>query len=100
MERTGEVKPRRRKALSVAKQMTKKNYMPKGYERVPFDTLPHSVPAGKVLVHNHVSHVATTPSGERGFHGWFEQPDASRHQELERCDCGWTRLPHYRLKWR
>jgi hypothetical protein len=70
--------------------MTKKNYMPKGYERVPFDTLPHSVPAGKVLVHNHVSHVATTPSGERGFHGWFEQPDASRHQELERCDCGWT----------
>ena len=57
--------------------------------------IPKTIPAGKVLVHNHLSQV--TPSlrpGTRGFRAWV----ADRSKKYERCDCGWAGLEHYRVK--
>jgi hypothetical protein len=56
-------------------------------------TVPHSVPKGRVLMHNHVLHDADTPSGTNGFRGWTEpEPPPGFVQ----CHCGWAHgLPHY-----
>jgi hypothetical protein len=66
--------------------------MPKGYQPVPAGTVPTTIPAGTILCHNHVSHNHRTPSGERGFRGWFQDtPPAG----FTPCHCGWSGLPHY-----
>src|SRR5215813_14240564 len=57
-------------------------------------TLPTAIPTGYVLVHNHIRHRVNTPSGIRGFRAWFQKPS----DRLEQCDCGWSGLPHYRVK--
>ena len=56
-------------------------------------TVPHTVPKGRVLMHNHVLHDADTPSGTNGFRGWTEpEPPPG----FVRCHCGWAHgLPHY-----
>ena len=55
---------------------------------------PEVVPAGLVLVHNHVR---TQPlPGLDGFRAWLQEPDAD---ELEACPCRWASWlgEHYRL---
>jgi hypothetical protein len=37
---------------------------------------PKTIPAGKVLCHNHVGHLADTPSGTNGFRAWFDDADS------------------------
>lgn len=58
------------------------NYVP-----VPTLTVPREVPVGQVLAHNDIAHDENTPSGERGFHGWFQERLPSR-AKLVLCDCG------------
>lgn len=55
--------------------------------------VPTNIPAGKVLVHNHVR--PTKRLGSRGFRAWL-QPMTDR---LSPCDCGFApRIPvHYRV---
>jgi hypothetical protein len=57
-------------------------------------TIPKTIPEGRVLVHNHIRHSVRTRCGIRGFRAWT-QPLSER---LEQCDCGWSGLPHYRVK--
>jgi hypothetical protein len=58
--------------------------------------LPRTVPAGRVLAHNHVRHTAATAQGVRGFRCWtWPQDQVPRHWEP--CPCGWAGLPHYAL---
>jgi len=66
------------------------NYIP-----VPTLTVPRKIPAGQILVHNHMTHEENTPSGKGGFRGWFQTRLPSR-AKLVSCDCGWSGLPHYR----
>ena len=55
--------------------------------------LPAAVPAGKVLVHNHI--VPTRNLGMRGFRVWLSEPDP----ELVVCKCSWAPElgVHYRV---
>jgi len=69
------------------------NYIP-----VPTLTLPHKIPVGQILAHNDIAHDENTPSGERGFRGWFQQRSPSR-AKLVPCACGWSGLPPYRVDW-
>jgi len=58
-------------------------------------TMPRAVPRdGRVLVHNHIRHTTKTRCGARGFRAWT-QPLAAT---LVKCSCGWSGLPHYRVK--
>jgi len=56
--------------------------------------LPNTVPAGSVLVHNHVSPQPVL--GSDGFRAWLEPPDATRQVV---CDCSWAPDlgTHYRV---
>jgi Recombinase len=57
--------------------------------------LPATIPAGRVLVHNHVR--PTRQLGSRGFRVWLQAPDPAR---LDACPCGWAAElgQHYRVK--
>jgi hypothetical protein len=66
----------------------------KEFHYVRGGTVPKSIPAGRVLVHNHIRHTARTPCGERGFRAWTQKLE----ERLERCECGYAGLPHYRVK--
>ena len=72
-----------------------------GMHYVPDGTVPPGIPTGYVLVHNHVAHKRNTPSGTREFRGWFQDEVKGSKQippdKLERCDCGWAGLPHFRV---
>lgn len=57
-------------------------------------TVPKTIPAGRVLVHNHIQHAVDTPCGWNGFRAWTQK----RSRRLERCKCGWSGLPHYRVR--
>ena len=50
--------------------------------------VPTTIPAGKVLVHNLISHDWYTVPGTNGFRAWFDTP----HFDYEICSCGWA--PH------
>ncbi len=54
---------------------------------------PKALPAGKVLVHNHVR--PTQRLGMRGFRAWLDDPNG----KYEICDCGWAPKlgAHYRV---
>jgi hypothetical protein len=55
--------------------------------------MPEAVPAGKVLVHNHVR--PTVRLGFAGFRAWLDDPDDG----YEVCTCGWApHLVHYRVR--
>jgi hypothetical protein len=58
-------------------------------------TIPKSVPAGRVLVHNHIRHAPDTPVGTNGFRAWTQNLTS----DLVECTCGWAaRVPgHYRV---
>jgi len=57
------------------------------YVPVPTLTVPREVPVGQVLAHNDIAHDENTPSGERGFRGWFQERLPPR-AKLVLCDCG------------
>jgi hypothetical protein len=60
--------------------------------------LPAEIPAGTVLVHNHVRRARRL--GSRGFRAWLENPRSGLSRDrLERCPCGWAPElgPHYRV---
>ena len=65
---------------------------PEGYQPVETGTVPTAIPAGVVLCHNHVRHTPRTPSGNRGFRGWFQSTPPTGFGP---CRCGWSGLPHY-----
>jgi hypothetical protein len=58
------------------------------------------LPAGHVVVHNHVRPVAPQPwpSGLNGFRFWVAAPDGDDY-EVEPCDCEWRPElgGHYRV---
>ena len=55
--------------------------------------LPKSIPAGRILAHNHVVHTLRTRSGTRGFRWWTWRQDEVPGN-FESCPCGWSGLPH------
>ena len=67
-----------------------------GFESVRYYGLgiPHRIPAGRVLVHNRVQHDVDTWCGERGFRAWTQKLS----NRLQLCNCGWSVLPHYRVR--
>jgi hypothetical protein len=67
-------------------RVSHKNYVEDG-------TIPSCIPAGAVLVHNHIRHSKNTPSGENGFRAWYQESTDG----LVGCRCGWARIAHYRV---
>jgi hypothetical protein len=57
--------------------------------------VPRSIPVGKVLMHNHVRHTADMPTGVNGFRAWISDAPP---KNFVRCRCGWSGLPHYRMR--
>jgi hypothetical protein len=55
-------------------------------------SVPKSVNAGRVLMHNHVAHTQDTPCGVNGFRAWT---DTEVPLGFVKCPCGWSGLPHY-----
>ena len=48
-------------------------------------SVPRSIPAGRVLAHNHIAHGPSTPNGVRGFRCWTWPADKVPSNE-ELCD--------------
>jgi hypothetical protein len=73
---------------------------PADMQYLPGGKAPREVPAGKVLVHNHVTLNMTPdrPIGRDGFRAWYSTAPADKM--LEPCDCGWQpKLGiHYRVR--
>jgi hypothetical protein len=65
-----------------------------GMYYLPTGTIPTKVATGYVLVHNHVRHTTRTRCASNGFRAWHQKPS----DKLEPCECGWSGLPHYRVK--
>jgi hypothetical protein len=59
--------------------------------------VPTKVPKGRVLAHNHILHTVDMPNGENGFRCWT-WPKDKVPRTFKRCKCGWSGLPHYRMK--
>jgi hypothetical protein len=59
--------------------------MSKSKIKYVFD-VPTLVPAGRVLVHNLISHDNKTVPGTNGFRAWFDTP----HHDYVICSCGWA----------
>ena len=61
------------------------------------DTLPASIPHGKLLVHNNVR--PTRHLGLRGFRAGLVAADDDRQARCVVCDCGWAPElgKHYRI---
>jgi hypothetical protein len=58
------------------------------------NTVPKSVGAGRVLMHNPAEHSRNTPCGMNGFRAWTDDKPLEGFQP---CRCGWSGLPHYSL---
>jgi hypothetical protein len=61
--------------------------------------VPNKLPFGKALVHNrvHAQWENQTP-GINGFRAWtVTRLQASRDKRHQKCACGWSGLPHYRV---
>ena len=74
---------------AVHRALGERRYIPHG--------VPRGVPAGRVLVHNHVRHRPGTHVGVRGFRAWTQPVGYGTPIIL--CACGWAPLagPHYRM---
>lgn len=59
-------------------------------------TIPRSIKAGKVLVHNHIQHEPDTRCAFNGFRAWWTSE--TNTGRLMKCKCGWAGLPHYRVR--
>jgi hypothetical protein len=55
--------------------------------------VPTAIPAGRVLVHNVISHDRNTVPGTNGFRAWVD----TLHYDYVICSCGWAAHlgPHY-----
>ena len=56
------------------------------------ETVPKSVPKGRVLVHNHVIHGTHWPCGVNGFRAWTSTKPPPGFVP---CPCGYAGLEHY-----
>jgi hypothetical protein len=56
--------------------------------------IPRTIPAGRVLAHNHVRHTKDMGHGINGFRCWT-WPQDKVPRNFKRCGCGWSGLPHY-----
>jgi hypothetical protein len=56
-------------------------------------SVPTTIPAGRVLIHNLISHNRNTVPGTHGFRAWFD----ALHHDYVICSCGWAPHlgPHY-----
>ena len=64
---------------------------------------PRKIPAGRVVVHNHVRprrDMSDVPLGFNGFRAWTQLLEVCDY-DLEVCDCGWASElgMHYRVAW-
>jgi hypothetical protein len=59
--------------------------------------VPRKIPAGRVLAHNRVRHTVDMPNGRNVFRCWT-WPQGKVPGNFKRCKCGWSSLPHYRLR--
>jgi hypothetical protein len=59
--------------------------------------MPRSIAAGRVLAHNHVQHTIDMGHGVNGFRCWT-WPQDKVPLNFKRCKCGWSGLPHVRLR--
>jgi hypothetical protein len=59
--------------------------------------VPRKVPEGRVLAHSHVRHTVDQENGERGFRCWT-WPKDKVPSNFKLCKCGWSGLPHYRIR--
>jgi hypothetical protein len=66
------------------------------YFNKPFG-VPRTIAAGRVLAHNHVQHTTYMGHGINGFRCWT-WPKGKVPRNFKRCKCGWSGLPHYRLR--
>jgi hypothetical protein len=57
--------------------------------------LPKTVPPGRVLCHNHITHGLNWPSGVNGFRAWYA---VKPYPGFLLCPCGWAGLRHYASK--
>ena len=91
-------RPRVRPRTAIAKSKSTKRY-------IPMCTLPRKVPAGRIVVHNHVrpEGFPNVPLGWCGFRAWTDAPtgqiasDGTPYRVLV-CRCGWA--PHLREHYR
>jgi hypothetical protein len=60
--------------------------------------VPRTIPAGRVLAHNHIRHTVDTPHGLNGFRCWT-WPQGEVPRNFMHCECGWSGLPHYALRY-
>jgi hypothetical protein len=67
----------------------------KNMHYVRMDTLPKTIPEGRVLRHNHVKHGPGTTCGVNGFRAWT-YPGVM--DGFVNCPCTWSGLPHYVAK--
>jgi hypothetical protein len=56
--------------------------------------MPRKIPAGRVLVHNHVRHTESMLNGANGFRCWT-MLKGKQAPDFVPCPCGWSGLPHY-----
>ncbi|MGB9392467.1 MAG: hypothetical protein WCB70_21105 [Xanthobacteraceae bacterium] len=59
--------------------------------------IPRKVPEGKFLWHNHVQHCVGMPHGWNGFRYRYGMLPVN-YRKFERCQCGVTELPHYKVR--
>lgn len=59
--------------------------------------MPRKISTGRVLAHNRVRHTVDMPNGRNGFRCWT-WPQGKVPRNFKLCKCGWSGLPHYRLR--
>jgi hypothetical protein len=64
-----------------------------GWRYIRGGTVPRTIPAGKILVHNRVIHGSDWHCGANGFRCWTLNKSSSRRWRV--CPCGWSGLKHY-----
>ena len=65
-------------------------------EELP-DNFPNRIPSGKFIWHNHIVRFRGMNHGTNGFRYWFGFKPVNYHN-FERCNCGVTDLPHYKIR--
>jgi hypothetical protein len=63
------------------------------------DHIPRKLPLNRTLVHNRVdAQWENHPPGLNGFRAWtVTRLQVSRDKRYQKCTCGWSGLPHYRV---
>ena len=69
----------------------------KEHRDLPMITTPREIPPGGFLWHNHVDHCVGMGHGINGFR-YLVDPLPVDLSKFERCHCGVTDLPHYKIR--